>query len=321
MFTNLHKHIELIESNKDTILTTWMEYEVVKKKLSLNTIEIDFFQEKFAAKVFDFSISIVKKENELGNYPVIGVMLMLFKKKNIPLSDIYMICVHFENSLLHFAYKNSILNNKVIKAITNLTDYNLEGVIKEYVAIYYKDIREEPVSKPKASKKKISTPATKSLKQTTSSHTSAIEYFKDVVIERDIVDELDELENDTINAIDSQLELDQNSLYESANLFEQYAKVLNMMYEFDELAYTLTLLKELLNNVDLNNLSNDTKHMVNIYLKAIINDLHAWRMSIFIHQDAQDIHYLDKTLLSSIAQIRITLSPSETTDDDEVEFF
>lgn len=327
MFPHLNKHIELIQLNKKIILEMWMSYDVVQERLCSNALEIKFFQDKFASKVFDFSLSILLEENKNGDCPVINVMLMLFKRKNIPLSDIFLICVHFKNALLHFAEQNSFLNANILEEIAYLTDKNFEGVIKEYVSIYYNDTPLEKKSS-QIVKSKI-TPQIQIINQSLSpsigtnsnqATTSAKDYFNDVNIEMEMVDELDELENDTLNALESQKELNQHSLHESANLFEQYAKVLNMMYEFDELAYTLTLLKELLNNVEFTTLSEDIKSMVTTYLEAIIADLRSWRISIFILQDAQDIHYLDKTLLSSIAQIQLTLSPSEETED-EIEFF
>lgn len=61
--------------------------------------------------------------------------------------------------------------------------------------------------------------------------------------------------------------------------------------------------------------------MVDIYLKAIISDLQSWRMAIFITMEAEDIHYLDKTLMSSIVQIQMTLMPQEEAQEDEIKFF
>jgi len=136
MFKNIQKHIDLLEENRDIILDMWMDYEIVQTKLTQNSMNLAFFREKFATKVFDFAISVVKNEQQSGDCPVIGVMLMLFKKKNIPLSDVFMICVHFKNALLHFAYKNSILNNDSIRELSILMDHAFEGVINEYVLLY-----------------------------------------------------------------------------------------------------------------------------------------------------------------------------------------
>jgi hypothetical protein len=292
----------------------WMDYEIVQKKLQTNGINIDFFRDKFASKVFDFTISVIKSKNEIGECPIIGVMLILFKKKNIPLNDVFMICVHLKNAVFHFLHTNSILDDETINEVSILMDYNFEGVIKEYVQLYYNDTSISNTPSIKHEKVNI-------IVEQENTTTSAKVYIQEVNIDTELIEELDDLEEDTLNAIDQDEFINQKSIIESANLFEQYAKVLNMMYEFEELAYTLTILKDLLNSTDFETLDDTTKNMISTYLSAIISDLRSWRISIFSSQNAEDIHYLDKTLLSSIAQLQITLMPQENNSNDEIEFF
>jgi len=324
VFQNIEKHIDLLDANKNNILDMWMSYPIVQTKLTQNTLNIEFFKDKFASKVFDFAMSVVKKTNTVGDCPVIGVMLMLFKKKNIPLSDVFMICVHFKNALLHFAQNNSILDDATLRELSILMDYNFEGVINEYVILYYKDT----TSQRKVITKTIPMQQSQvdedvTIVETLDAHTgtSAQLYLQEVNVDMEMIEELSELESDTLDSIDAQEELDQNSLDDSSILFRKYAQVLDSMLEFDELTYTLKLLADLLNEVEFNSLSTETKFMVDIYLKAIISDLQSWRMAIFITMEAEDIHYLDKTLLSSIAQIQMTLMPQVETQEDEIEFF
>ncbi len=320
MFTEIEKNLNLVEEHKEQILSSWMAYEIVVEKLTINTMQVDFFKEKFASKVFDFAISVVKKENLTGDCPVIGVMLMLFKKKNIPLHDIFIICVHLKNALLHFALKKNILTEAMLDELSYLMDYNFEGVIKEYVLLYYKDslIRKKPQDE-KLATTIDSVEITEKLDVLTA--TSAELYLQEVTVDMEMIEELDELEHDTLDAIGAEEYLDQNSLDESAKLFGQYANVLNGMLEFEELSYTLTILCDMLREVAFDSFSDETKFMIDIYLKAIISDLQSWRMAIFITMEAEDIHYLDKTLMSSIAQIQMTLMPQEEAQEDEIEFF
>ncbi len=315
MFPNIVKNIDFIESNRNKILQMWMDYEVVQTRLTNNELNITFFKEKFATKVFEFAISVIKNENRTGDCPVIGVMLILFKKKNIPLSDIFIICVHFKNALLHFAADNKILNDDTLKEISLLMDYNFEGVINEYILLYYNDsLIKRPLVVNKTHKDLKTIDSLKQENQTTSANL----YLQEVDINMETIEELNELESDTIDAEET---LNQKSLNDSSNLFRKYAAVLNGMYEFEELGYTLTLLADVLNNANCEEISDETKFMVDIYLKAIISDLQSWRMSIFITKEAEDIHYLDKTLLSSIAQIQMTLMPQVDNEEDEIEFF
>ena len=147
MFTSLNNNIALIEENKEIILNLWLDYEIVKKTLQSNTLEHNFFKEKFGLKVFEFATGVIKSKNELGNCPVIGVMLILFKKKNIPLADVFIICVHLKNAFIHFLNSNNLLDSKTIDEICMLMDYNFNGVIKEYTLLYYNDeYRSKPCS-------------------------------------------------------------------------------------------------------------------------------------------------------------------------------
>jgi len=314
MFSKLHKNIELLETHKEQILHIWLECKIVREKLLSNGFSPNFFQDKFASKVFDFTMDVIKKEQDLGNCPVIGVMLTLFKKKNIPLADVFIICVHLKNTLLLFMYRNSILDEESLLEMAMLMDYNFNGVIKEYTSLYYND-----EYKVKNCKQEITSNTTTEVQK--SILTSAEDYLQEIELDSEQIAELDELESDTLNAIDEEEHINQHSLLESANLFLQYSKVLNAMYEFKELSYTLTILQELLYATECDAFERETKDMVSIYLKAIISDLRSWRVSVFIARDAQDIHYLDKTLLSSIAQLQMTLMPQEEQSEEEIEFF
>lgn len=324
MFTHLQQHAEGFESAKEDILDAWMGYEIVKDALYSNTLKEEFFREKFASKVYDYAISILKEENKAGDCPVIGVMLMLFKKKNIPLSDVFIICVHFKNALIHFALKNNLLTDEVLREICYLIDMNFEGVIKEYALLYYNENYKTRVKNDTG--KPIFNPVSCVSNETEplsveNQVVSAKAYLEDIEIDMEMVAELDDLEADALDAIDMNESITRDSLVESAHLFEQYSKVLNQMYDFQELSYTLNILTELLQTTDVEILSEETRSMISIYLKAIISDLQSWRMSVFMTQEAEDIHYLDKTLLSSIAQLQITLMPQVEDESEEIEFF
>ncbi len=51
----------------------------------------------------------------------------------------------------------------------------------------------------------------------------------------------------------------------------------------------------------------------------LLNDLSQWRENIFIKQEANDIHYLDSSLLSSCLQIE-AIFEKEKIEEDEDDF-
>lgn len=329
MFDLLNKHLESIVNDKERILNSWMGCGVVQERLKLHNFDTLFYRDMFASKVFDYAVGVVSSKNTLGDCPVIGVMLLLFKKKNIPLSDVFIICVHFKNAMLYYALESKILTTEMLKEIASLVDFNFEGVITQYVSLYYNDYS---LTSAQQKEIKVTHNPNRSLNQKYEIQcvdlyikeqraTSAQAYFQEIDMDFEMVEELDELEHDCMNAIEVKESLTEAILMEAAHLFEQYAKVLNMMYEFQELAYSLTVLRELLENYDIDESQKESSYMIKIYLKAIISDLQSWRLAVFITKQAEDIHYLDKSLLSSITQLQMTMMPTTQDTQEEIEFF
>ena len=52
----------------------------------------------------------------------------------------------------------------------------------------------------------------------------------------------------------------------------------------------------------------------------IVADLEQWRINIFEHKIAVDIHYLDSSIFSSILQLQLNLS-NDTDLSDDLELF
>lgn len=321
MFSKTLEKIDLLENNKKEIINIWLNFEVVQYTLIGHNIKVDFFKKIFAHKILENCLKVIKSQSELGTCPVTNVMLTLFKSKDIPLADIYIIYVHLKNSFLLFLHKESVLDADILTEISMLIDYNLDGIIREYIETHYDNDKHTSISKTVITKnnhpKTILSPTQESVKLI-----SAVNYLADIDMDSGMIDELEELEEDAISSIGKEEIITSDAIEESANLFDNYSRVLNMTYEFDELSYTLTILKKLLIKTDFETMDIDTSKMIQVYLMAIIDDLRKWRISIYVDSDAEDIHYLDKTLLSSIAQLEITLIPPEDfSDEDEIEFF
>ena len=49
----------------------------------------------------------------------------------------------------------------------------------------------------------------------------------------------------------------------------------------------------------------------------LLHDLSTWRDNIFVKQEANDIHYLDSSLLSSALQIETIFANKEVEEDDD----
>jgi two-component system chemotaxis response regulator CheY len=312
MFDSLKPHIQQLEHDKQYILKLWMDYDIVKETLEKHHFQVEYFADNFGIRVIDYALNVIKEKEELGDCPVIGVLLMLFKKKNIPLDDIFLICVYLKNALLHYLLEKNILTKDVLFEINNVMDYNFHGVIKEYIASYYKDC----------------------VKQSGNSSSTLVEgdeedvkvisakvYASQTEMISDLIIDLDELEDEVLNLLEDHQTFDIVLQMRSNALLNKYNSILNSLYEFRELSYMLTLLTKLLNELSLDIIEVEIKDNIIIYLKSIINDLQNWRKQVFIDQSAEDIHFMDQTLLSSAAQLKIMLMPEERQDSSEIDFF
>ena len=313
-FGHLQSHIALIEEYKEDILDLWMHHHDVQHTLERHDISTDFFVTHFGIRVINYAIGVVKGSNALGNCPVIGVMLVFFNKRNIPLEDIFLICVNLKNSLINMMLHHELLTKQLLDEIAFLVDRNFHGVISEYIKMHYHHelehasctlnthplVLQEPAHKPK---------------------TTAVEYIQETDMDWDSIVELSEIAAESLEVIDLTLPLHPESYHMTLALLQDYWRVLHHLIEFKELCEAIKMLLEILQTTPFEVIEVDKRDILSIYIKAIFNDLHAWKQSVFIEQNAHDIHYLDQTILSSIKQLQITLCEQTHLIESDVEFF
>jgi len=312
------KHIKIFEAARDVLLKQWMASEDVQKILNSHTITTSFFGKYFGSKVIDYAFGVIQGSDKLGNCPVIGAMLVFFEKKNIPLKDVFMICVNLKNAMIAYALKKGILDDRLLHEICMLVDHNFCGVIEEYLDLHYAlTVTHDSCT---LDTKQVIHTETVCIVSPTASSTSALQYIQDAYIDYEILEELSEIEKETVASFNFSKTISEEIISDVIELFTKYAKMIDRLVEFRELSYALWILTDLLKNVNMEAIQEELLYM-RIYIKAIISDLSTWRVSVFIDQNAEDIHYLDKTLLSSIAQLQIMLSPQEDNNIEDVEFF
>jgi hypothetical protein len=101
---------------------------------------------------------------------------------------------------------------------------------------------------------------------------------------------------------------------------QSYAVILEKNIEFRDIGYSLSKLSGLL-TLHLDALpSHEKKPTLVVILNAIVEDLISWTESVLKEKTAIDIHYLDASLLSSILQFEMMLTPPQDEEDD-LEFF
>jgi len=122
------------------------------------------------------------------------------------------------------------------------------------------------------------------------------------------------------------------NMYEQLN--SQYLEVLtkelstlaNIMFatlEFRDVGYGLNNFIVELKNLDIDSFDDTTKELAYALLSQMNEDIQKWIGSVFIIQDAVDIHYVDASFLANISQFSIMLeqnSSSESESDDDFLF-
>ena len=103
-------------------------------------------------------------------------------------------------------------------------------------------------------------------------------------------------------------------MYVSQEYLEYYKVTLKGMinifefsYEFKNLATSFRSLYQFLENLDIDNLDKEKSEFLKNMLDLIYEDIRKWFEEVILNQTAQDIHYLDASLLANVGQIKIMI--------------
>jgi len=149
---------------------------------------------------------------------------------------------------------------------------------------------------------------------------NAVDFMNKHGIDEDLEIELHDLVTETEDFIYQyeDIELDE-SFIEKLSFLDSFIKVFEFSGEFMDIGYALEMFRDNMSELDINSLTNEQKNMLKLMVISILKDLVKWVNEIIINQTAQDIHYLDASLLANIAQIDIMLKSFENKDEDEDE--
>jgi len=148
---------------------------------------------------------------------------------------------------------------------------------------------------------------------------SALSYIQglDHAINEELA-EMDELEEELKHHLDEFEETyGVSSLYEMALGIERYSRTIATLIDFEDIAFSLTKLSTLLRTISTLDKNARKLHLL---LSGIVDDLKRWRYNLFIAKVAEDIHYLDASLLSSCLQIEIEFFGG-TLEEEELDLF
>ena len=87
--------------------------------------------------------------------------------------------------------------------------------------------------------------------------------------------------------------------------------------EFRTLVYPMNNLYAMLQELDIASLDGMMQDVMFNFLSNTVSDLRQWIHEVLIDQKANDIHYLDASLLANISQMEMMISGEEDDDDDD----
>ena len=305
--SELNTPIDIIDKliqNKEKISLMWMDNEIIHEKLETHTIDVEYFRSHYGIKVVEYFLKVIQAEAKVGNCPVIIEMLDFFKHKDLPLEDIFMICVLFKNTVTAYIFEQYSFNKRLFKEMSLILDKNFEGVIVNYLKL-----KNNKKLHPKVSKK-IEAP-----KEEIEEEINYTEY----VLENDVY-ELQDLEDDIDSLAVSVTVSSTSNIDNIINLGERiqrYGTILSNYPIFSQLGSSISKLgNELVINSEL--LSNDSTRMSNItaLIEGFVNDLIVWRKEIF-DNNIKDHTFLNSSFFSNVDTIIMFINYDESLESDE----
>lgn len=322
-FTAAKNIVTELEADKEKISIAWCEVEVVRERLQLHEIDVEYFRTHFGLKVIDYFLSVVNGTSEIGNCPVVFVMLDFFKNKDLPLEDVFMICVHFKNSLTSYIFNKYSFNQELYEDVSLIVDRNFEGVVINYIKMKYHE-NEPSVVEVKKQKRVPLTEERKSLSvKVVAEAISYVEYF----LESDIY-ELQDLEESIDNlaiAITNDVDIRVDDIVVLGSTIKRYGAILSNYPLFTELGGSIVKLGDAF-QVSAQLLYDDKAKMSNItaLLEGFVNDLIVWRKEIFVN-NIQNPNFLNDSFFSNVDTIIMFIEYDESqetvADDGDMDFF
>lgn len=126
----LHENLNTIETFKNSIITRWVDNIDVLQVLSSKDIDINEFREHYAGNVMEYFIDVIKGKQQIGYCPTINDLLLFFEAKNITVSELYLICIHFRESMINEMIRQNLFTETLHSAICYLFNANFKGVLQ-----------------------------------------------------------------------------------------------------------------------------------------------------------------------------------------------
>jgi CheY-like chemotaxis protein len=138
---------------------------------------------------------------------------------------------------------------------------------------------------------------------------SASEFVKEFENIDYILEDIEEIDYLLFELIDN-LDIDtfEYSKNEISNALDKYSMFLRSLMAFDEISIALYQLNNSVESLHIENYEELKKNFIIELIRAILEDLSNWKNFVFVEQTAQDVHYINDSVLSNCAQLKELIS-------------
>lgn len=143
----LGKRINLLEDAKESIIDRWVSYEEATEVLENHNMPAEYFKEHFASDIFNYYVSVVRREKQIGDCPVMAEFLNYLKEHDISSAELFLICTHFRKSMLDELFEAGQINKELFDEVSYVFDLNFSGVLDQYTDRLYTAQRETKIHK------------------------------------------------------------------------------------------------------------------------------------------------------------------------------
>ena len=127
---------------------------------------------------------------------------------------------------------------------------------------------------------------------------------------------LEDLEDKFNILLGNNLKNCKKNLPELQAILSDFAKEIEIIPQFSKLAYGIQQVQRTFESIESSQLSTVMPMIVSLF-----DSLGAWRKSVFYYQDADDIHYMDNSIISDALSLENFMSNQKTVSDSDMEIF
>lgn len=319
------ENVDFFIDNKQEIVEMWVSLPVVATIFKQHGIDAQFFGKHFGIRVIDYFIGVIEGREKIGNCPVIIVMLIFFKRKNISLFDVYSICANFRNSISVCMIEKQCYSKEFYLKTIDVIDWNFRGVMGEYIRKNHKNMLLDAFSESHVNIEVdekgdvVETP----VEDTEPKKQEELQTYTEEVLDTDLIT-LEELEQD-IEGTSVMLSMGSASaddVNEMGDHLIQYGRTLTAYPLFQALGEGLSNFGEVFIQ-DFQQVADDPKKLMqfSVIMENFVNDLLFWRKQLFV-EGVGDPNQYDASILSSLqSMVKLLQGASDADDSDDLELF